>query len=75
MMEKGRRVFVEMKAALAEGACVTMTATISARARRAGLGIVTLARASGRSCDRLCPSRRVDVKSWDRSTIAPSAAR
>jgi lysophospholipid acyltransferase (LPLAT)-like uncharacterized protein len=73
MMEKGALAgFVEMKAALAEGACVTMTADISnLAARRAGLGIVTLARASGRPIVPIAyaSSRRIDVKSWDRSTI------
>jgi lysophospholipid acyltransferase (LPLAT)-like uncharacterized protein len=73
MLEKGALAgFVEMKAALAEGACVTMTADISnLAARRAGLGIVTLARASGRPIIPIAyaSSRRIDVKSWDRSTI------
>jgi hypothetical protein len=73
MMEKGALAgFVEMKAALAEGACVTMTADISnLAARRAGLGIVSLARTSGRPIVPIAyaSSRRVDVKSWDRSTI------
>ena len=73
MMEKGALAgFVEMKASLAEGACVTMTADISnLAARRAGLGIVTLARASGRPIVPIAyaSSRRIDIKSWDRSTI------
>lgn len=73
MLEKGALAgFVEMKSALAEGACVTMTADISnLAARRAGLGIVTLARASGRPIIPIvyASSRRIDVKSWDRSTI------
>ena len=49
-----------------------MTADISnLAARRAGLGIVTLARASGRPIVPIAyaSSRRIDVKSWDRSTI------
>ncbi|SDB28072.1 hypothetical protein SAMN02982931_02079 [Bauldia litoralis] len=73
MMEKGGMVgFLEMKAALEEGACVTMTADISnLAARRAGMGIVTLARVSGRPIVPLAyaSSRRIDVTSWDRSTI------
>jgi lysophospholipid acyltransferase (LPLAT)-like uncharacterized protein len=73
MLEKGALAgFLEMKSALAEGACVTMTADISnLAARRAGLGIVTLARASGRPIVPIAyaSSRRLDVKSWDRSTI------
>jgi len=73
MLEKGALAgFVEMKAALAEGACVTMTADISNLApRRAGLGIVSLARSSGRPIVPVAyaTSRRIDVKSWDRSTV------
>ncbi len=73
MMEKGALAgFVEMKAALEAGACVSMTADISnLAARRAGLGIVTLAKASGRPIVPVAyaTSRRIDVKSWDRSTI------
>lgn len=73
MMEKGALAgFIEMKAALEEGACVSMTADISnLTPRHAGLGIVTLARASGRAIVPIAyaSSRRIDVKSWDRSTI------
>ena len=73
MIEKGGMVgFLEMKAALAEGACVSMTADISNLApRRAGLGIVSLAKVSGRVIVPLAyaTSRRIDVGSWDRATI------
>ncbi|HMN87679.1 MAG TPA: lysophospholipid acyltransferase family protein [Bauldia sp.] len=73
MIEKGGMVgFLEMKAALEEGACVSMTADISnLAARRAGLGIVSLARVSGRPIIPLAitTSRRIDLKSWDRATI------
>ncbi len=73
MLEKGALAgFVEMKTAIEQGACVTMTADISnLAARRAGRGIVTLARASGRPIIPIAyaSSRRIDVKSWDRSTI------
>ncbi len=73
MMEKGALAgFIERMGALDEGACVSMTADISnLAARRAGLGIVTLARASGRPIVPLAyaTSRRIDVRSWDRSTI------
>jgi len=61
-----------MKAALKQGICVTMTADTSNLApRRAGLGIVTLAKASGRAVIPLAyaSSRRIDVPSWDRMTI------
>jgi lysophospholipid acyltransferase (LPLAT)-like uncharacterized protein len=73
MMEKGgMRGFLEMKAALEEGACVSMTADISnLAARRAGLGVVSLAKVSGRAIVPVAyaSSRRIDVKSWDRTTI------
>lgn len=73
MIEKGALSgFVEMKAALEAGACVTMTADISNLApRRAGLGVVALARVSARPIIPVAyaSSRRIDVKSWDRSTI------
>jgi lysophospholipid acyltransferase (LPLAT)-like uncharacterized protein len=64
--------FLEMKAALEDNACVSMTADISNLApRRAGLGIVALAKASGRPIVPVAyaTSRRVDVTSWDRATI------
>jgi hypothetical protein len=73
LLEKGGMVgFLEMKTALEDNACVSMTADISnLAARRAGLGIVALARASGRPIIPIAyaTSRRIDVKSWDRSTI------
>ena len=68
----GMAGFLEMKAALADGVCVSMTADISnLAARRAGLGIVALAKASGRAIIPLAyaSSRRIDVSSWDRATI------
>ncbi|WP_421722788.1 lysophospholipid acyltransferase family protein [Bauldia sp.] len=73
MLEKGGMAgFMEMRAALEEGACVTMTADISnLAARRAGKGVVALAKASGRPILPLAyaSSRRIDVTSWDRATI------
>jgi lysophospholipid acyltransferase (LPLAT)-like uncharacterized protein len=73
MMEKGALAgFLEMKAALADGACVSMTADISnLTPRHAGLGIVRLAKASGRPIVPIAyaSSRRIDVKSWDRTTV------
>jgi lysophospholipid acyltransferase (LPLAT)-like uncharacterized protein len=73
VLEKGGMVgFLEMKAALEDNACVSMTADISNLApRRAGLGIVALAKASGRPIVPVAyaTSRRVDVTSWDRATI------
>ena len=73
LIEKGGMAgFLEMKAALEQGACDTMTADISNLApRRAGLGIVSLARVTGRAIVPVAyaSSRRLDVKSWDRATI------
>jgi lysophospholipid acyltransferase (LPLAT)-like uncharacterized protein len=73
VLEKGGMVgFLEMKAALEDNACVSMTADISNLApRRAGLGIVALAKASGRPIVPVAyaSSRRIDVTSWDRATI------
>jgi len=73
LIEKGGMVgFLEMKAALEEGACVSMTADISNLApRRAGLGIVALAKASGRAIIPVAyaTSRRIDMGSWDNATV------
>ena len=73
LIEKGGMVgFLEMKAALEEGACVSMTADISnLTPRRAGLGIVALAKASGRAIIPVAyaTSRRIDMGSWDNATI------
>lgn len=73
MIEKGGMVgFLEMKAALEEGACVSMTADISNLAsRRAGMGIISLARVTGRPIVpvAITTSRRIEVKSWDRATV------
>lgn len=73
MLEKGGLGgFLGMKAALDEGAFVCMTADISKLApRRAGLGIVSLAKASGRPIVPVAyaTSRRIELTSWDRSTL------
>ncbi len=73
MVEKGGLVgFMEMKTALEEGAFVCMTADISnLESRRAGLGVVSLAKASGRPIVPIAyaSSRRIDITSWDRATL------
>jgi lysophospholipid acyltransferase (LPLAT)-like uncharacterized protein len=58
--------------ALAEGDSVTLTADIPKTARVAGLGIVTLARVSGRPIypTAVVSNRRHVARSWDRATIA-----
>jgi lysophospholipid acyltransferase (LPLAT)-like uncharacterized protein len=60
-----------MLRALADGTTVALTADIPKRARVAGLGIVTLARLSGRPIAPVAvvTSRRFDFKSWDRASI------
>ena len=73
VIEKGGlRGFLEMKAALAQGATVAMTADLSnQRSRRAGPGIVMLARASGRPIVpvAVATSRHFVIKNWDRTTV------
>ena len=73
MVEKGGMAgFIEMKAALDDGAFVCMTAEISnLESRKAGLGVVSLAKASGRPIVPVAyaSSRRVDITSWDRATV------
>lgn len=73
IMEKGGvGAFLELRQALAEGATVAMTADLSNGVpRRAGLGIVQLARATGRPIVPVAfaTSRRIDISSWDRATL------
>jgi lysophospholipid acyltransferase (LPLAT)-like uncharacterized protein len=67
----GASAFLAMVRRLAAGDTMVLTADIPKRARVAGAGIVSLARASG------CPiypvavvtSRRIDFNSWDRASI------
>src|SRR5579872_543791 len=67
----GAEAMREMLRALAEGTSVVMTADIPKRARVAGLGVVTLARLSGRPIAPVAvvTSRRFQFKSWDRASI------
>jgi hypothetical protein len=72
MREKGGAPAMrEMLRALSEGTSVALTADVPKRARVAGLGIVTLARLSGRPIAPVAvvTSRRFDFKSWDRASI------
>lgn len=64
--------FLKLRAALKDGVSVTMTADLSKTvARRAGIGIIRLARASGVPIApvALATSRRLTVRSWDRTSI------
>jgi hypothetical protein len=56
---------------LERGASVAMTADVAKRARVSGLGVVTLARLSGRPIapTAVVVSRRIDFKSWDRASL------
>ncbi|MCW6507138.1 lysophospholipid acyltransferase family protein [Lichenifustis flavocetrariae] len=74
--EKARRrggvtALIEMVRTLAGGHTVVMTADVPKVSRRAGLGIVTLARLSGRPIYPLAvvTSRRFDFRSWDRASL------
>ncbi|HLW92337.1 MAG TPA: lysophospholipid acyltransferase family protein [Roseiarcus sp.] len=61
----------ELLRALSEGTSVAMTADLPKRPRIAGLGVVTLARLSGRPIAPVAvvTSRRIDFKSWDRASL------
>jgi lysophospholipid acyltransferase (LPLAT)-like uncharacterized protein len=63
--------FKSMLTALAEGYNMALTADIPKVSRRAGLGIVKLARFSGRPIYPVAvvTSRRVLLKNWDRSAV------
>lgn len=66
------RGFLQMKSALEEGTSVCMTADLSRTvARRAGNGVVALARATGVPIVSLgvATSRRIEMKSWDRAAL------
>ena len=56
---------------LREGRTVVMTADVPKVSRRAGLGIVTLARMTGRPVYPIAvvTSRRLDFRSWDRASL------
>lgn len=56
---------------LEDGASVAMTADVPKRARVAGMGIITLARLSGRPIApaAVVASRRIEFKNWDRACL------
>ncbi|MCW5695224.1 MAG: lysophospholipid acyltransferase family protein [Bauldia sp.] len=64
--------YLRMRAVLSEGASVSMTADLSRTvARRAGIGVVHLARASGVpiATAAIATSRRLGIRSWDRASL------
>ncbi len=67
----GAKALIALRRKLAEGATVGMTADVPKVARVCGLGIVTLARISGRPIVPVAvvTSRRIDFNSWDRASI------
>jgi len=67
----GVGAFKEMVRALEEGCNVASTADVPKRARAAGLGIIMLARESGRPilAFAMVTSRFIRLKNWDQTTI------
>ena len=67
----GVRGLREMLRALEGGESVTLTADIPKKARVAGIGIITLAKISGRPIypATVVTSRRIDFNSWDRASL------
>jgi len=67
----GVGAFKEMVRALADGYNVAMTADVPKRSRVAGLGIIMLARESGRPIMpfAMATSRFIRLNNWDRTTI------
>jgi lysophospholipid acyltransferase (LPLAT)-like uncharacterized protein len=67
----GAPALLKLKRELDGGASVAMTADVPKRARIAGLGIVTLAKLSGRPIapTAVVTSRRFDFDSWDRASL------
>ena len=70
-MHGGAAALRDMARRLAEGRTVVMTADVPKVSRRAGLGIVTLARMTGRPIYPIAvvTSRRFDFRSWDRASL------
>jgi lysophospholipid acyltransferase (LPLAT)-like uncharacterized protein len=67
----GAPALLKLKRELDGGASVAMTADVPKRPRVAGLGIVTLAKLSGRPIapTAVVTSRRFDFDSWDRASL------
>ncbi|BAR98170.1 hypothetical protein BV133_577 [Blastochloris viridis] len=67
----GVSAFLEMAQSLAEGFNIAVTADVPKVSRRAGLGVVMLARTSGRPIYPLAieSSRRIVLPSWDRASV------
>jgi lysophospholipid acyltransferase (LPLAT)-like uncharacterized protein len=62
----------EMVRALASGSSLVLTADVPKKARICGMGVIALAKHSGRPIYPLAvaSARRIDFKSWDRASLA-----
>lgn len=67
----GVGAFFEMRETLAAGVTVAVTADVPKVARKAGFGIVMLAKHSGRAIlpIAVATARRIDLKSWDKASV------
>lgn len=67
----GVSAFLEMVQSLAEGFNIAVTADVPKISRKAGLGVIMLARSSGRPIYPLAieASRRLTIPSWDRASV------
>lgn len=67
----GVGAYFQMVEALEAGVTVAVTADVPKIARKAGLGIVMLAKQSGRPIlpIAVATARRIDLKSWDRASV------
>ncbi|QCK85470.1 DUF374 domain-containing protein [Phreatobacter aquaticus] len=67
----GVGAFFEMLETLEQGTTVAVTADVPKVAKKAGLGIVMLAKHSGRPVlpIAIATKRRIDVKSWDKASV------
>ncbi|KAA5597260.1 lysophospholipid acyltransferase family protein [Blastochloris sulfoviridis] len=67
----GVSAFLEMVDSLADGFNIAVTADVPKISRKAGLGVVMLARASGRPIYPLAieSSRRIVLPSWDKASV------
>jgi lysophospholipid acyltransferase (LPLAT)-like uncharacterized protein len=67
----GVSAYFKMLEALADGETMALTADVPKVAKRAGLGIVMLAKQSGRPIlpIAVATARRIDLKSWDKASV------
>jgi lysophospholipid acyltransferase (LPLAT)-like uncharacterized protein len=67
----GVSAFLEMVQSLADGFNIAVTADVPKVSRQAGMGVIMLARASGRPIYPLAieSSRRIVLPSWDRTSV------